>query len=207
MWYELGSSSTVADIVRTRRDAEEYAREIGYAQLIARYETEPVTRWTRLVRFEWAGPTHLPVRFGEELYFYARAQGIEFDIAHAPHSIKWLDWPLRLVDSSRSGLVPFEAVYARTDGRNAAVWLWWRVRSLALRAWRFLSARVVLTLWVWGLAYVKPGARPSWRDIGRRSRDGAPLSTRVREQMESAAGKISRTISSVRAALRRKSKG
>lgn len=42
-------------------------------------------------------------------------------------------------------------------------------------------SRLILTLAVWGLAYRRMEHRPSWRDIGRRKRDGATLAIRLLE--------------------------
>lgn len=94
--------------------------------------------------YAWDGPIDAPVLIGYE------------------NDRNSLPWPLHLIEDQPWMM---GGIYIRTDVR------WWRVtaaRYALCQAWEWFTVRAVLTLHVWGLARYQLGARPSWKDVGRR---------------------------------------
>lgn len=94
--------------------------------------------------YEWLGAPGAPV------YLTPR---------YLPDGLASLPWPVRRVDES-----PWDdaGLYVRTDVR------WWRVtaaRYALRRAWRWFTARAVLTLYVWGLADRDPAVTVTWSQV------------------------------------------
>lgn len=74
--------------------------------------------------------------------------------------------PLRLVDTSKR-FYTNEATYVRTDA--APFWALRRLASYRLYALcNWIVPRVIMTLHIWGFAWVPFGEMPSWHHVGKR---------------------------------------
>lgn len=58
--------------------------------------------------------------------------------------------------------------YMRKDAMLPIGWLIWLFVRLS-NFWNGFSAKMIMTLNVWGLAYTDVGCIPSWKDIGKKS--------------------------------------
>jgi hypothetical protein len=149
-----------------RRTEEPFDFETG-PQILRVFETHPLMRRTRVVDFVWHGPVNVPVRISDEFLRYDA--GLDF-AGQFPERLSCFPWPLRKVDDDN--WAGFYAIYVRTDvGRFN--WLYYAALARARRIWRWLFARLVWTLVVWGLAYVERGTFPTWGDVLKPQRESA----------------------------------
>lgn len=111
--------------------------------------------------YEWRGLSSWPVLIhGNTL---SRLMEQPFKGNGYPEIVDCFPWKLRLIDEAAYHLNG--AYYVRTDSGMWA-YLWMMVR--ANRMIQTLKQRIILTLMVWGLAYVEPGELISWRCVGRK---------------------------------------
>lgn len=81
--------------------------------------------------------------------------------------------PLRLIPGSEKEIDAFvrdAALYVRTDGVNALSWFWHCASVRARRPLRWVYVRLILTMYVWGLADWQQAEVVSWRCVWRRWR-------------------------------------
>jgi hypothetical protein len=134
-----------------------------YATIIATWHQLPLGR--RHVTYKWEGDANLPVIIDRQTLRFELNQSVD----EFPKEINFLPWPLKLIDDDDEAYWCYDgALYSRTDGLNKLLWLyyWWRTR--ARRYWHPFKYRLLLTLMVWGAAYIPEFERPSWRHIGRK---------------------------------------
>jgi hypothetical protein len=123
------------------------------------------------VRCEWEGSRFAPVMVSREII-----DKMNLD-PNSDDPLSWREWPkhieidgipLRYLPKSENyenAFIYNTAFYLRVDGLNRLTWAYYVVRRHALRVFRFVYERSILTLHVWGLAEYPQAVRPSWRDI------------------------------------------
>ena len=108
--------------------------------------------------YEWQGEPHWPVEIGG--YYWRQVDESPADI------VARLPWPMTLV--REFGEFGAGDIYMRTDGRN-----WWHARWTVARyavakRWGWFARRLILTLMVWGLAYVGEAEVITWSAVGKK---------------------------------------
>jgi hypothetical protein len=119
-----------------------------YARIEANYHG--VLRGRGYYTYDWVGPKTAPALIASWL------DSAWFEL---------LPWPVREIECDT--LIPSKCV-VRTDvgGGLPALWMEWRIKTHRLRV--MLKARVIITLMVWGLAWVDEAVEPRWSDIGKK---------------------------------------
>ena len=79
---------------------------------------------------------------------------------------KELPWPVVIIEDE---VVWQQYRIARTDGANRLFSIYHSIRHKAKTLKDGFQMRFIVTLMVWGLAYVPENQKPSWRHIGRKN--------------------------------------
>lgn len=142
-------SSSYQTFVRHYEDFRE-----GYASIEVTTRLLPFDR--RFHSYRWIGPRTAPVRI------YRDMLGNWTD--SVDETVKVLPWKLRKLSESRDWR--FDSWdFVRIDG---ALWLpalLTEARHILRERWGWFTARMVLTLMIWGFASVEPYCQPRWKDV------------------------------------------
>ena len=84
-----------------------------------------------------------------------------------PERLNLGGYPLRKVGENET-INPARGVYARADAAFGLAWPWHKLGRAVLPALSLLRGRLVMTLMVWGLAWVPEAEIPSWRHVGKK---------------------------------------
>lgn len=119
--------------------------------------------------FTWVGPEHASVLI--DRLTIARIKGGGPLREEFPTTLDLRGIPLRLIPGSEQEIVAFvrdAALYVRADGANALVWVWRSALLRARRPLRWVYVRLILTLYVWGLADWRKEEVITWRCVRSR---------------------------------------
>jgi hypothetical protein len=112
--------------------------------------------------FRLEGPAGAPVSINRRIIKLLTGEmPIQF-----PSKLDMRGIPLRLVGGSERVLfVSDAALYVRADGYRIFAWRLSDALARIRRPLRWVNIRLILTLYVWGMADVRPGEIISWRCV------------------------------------------
>lgn len=113
----------------------------------------------RFTTYRWIGPASAPVRINRYM--------VDPDCRTIDEAAQRLPWRLRKLPNGHDFLRD-AADFVRVDGGLWVPALLTEWRHRLRDRWDWLTARMVLTLMVWGLAWVDEGTQPRWADVKRR---------------------------------------
>jgi hypothetical protein len=122
------------------------------AHIIVHSKELPFGRGRELT-YSWEGPKNGVATIN---YFFAG------DLEHLK---KGLPYPFKVI---KRDPVSDEIQIVRTDGALIFSSWYYYLKSQLIQRLRWIKTRIIMTGYVWGLAYVPPGEIPEWNHFGKR---------------------------------------